>query len=312
MSRSLTLTEWEALWNRSHHAFLSRAVVAVTPFSGISSNALAHLREDWISWRDDFIRVSVPKRAPCNNYKLISDPSDDTPAPIVKRSKPCSGCKAKGEIDQFENTPGKRGIAPTSITLHREIAEPAIDFLEMVFKTYGRSEIAASPSSVSAGAAFALRKEEEIELGGGGYYTALKRTAPVIYAHYGLSAEDIAEITPYKLSVVKNIVSNSPVVNFTKLTTIGFLRRIRQNEPVTVGGLADELGYRDCSVRERLSDLQERERVRISENEGLGKPATRWETTGRWNDKFQCCECDFTSRSVVGIEKHKSGYHRGG
>jgi hypothetical protein len=139
-------------------------------------------------------------------------------------------------------------------------------------------------------------------------YTTLKRTAPVIYAHYGLSKQEIAEVTAYSESSVRQIVGKTDEVVFDRIGTTAFLKSIYNEEPVTVQRLMDLHDLTSTPVRNRLEELKQEGRV-TSKNQTSGPPAATWKTVKGWNEPFVCSECDYTTHSLGGIRTHKVEKH---
>jgi hypothetical protein len=282
---------------------MTEAVTTITPFTAISSNALAHLRDEWISWEDDFIRINIPAEDSCNSYMAFpGNTSRPTEPPIQRRrSEPCRFCKVNGETKQFENfdPAGDGSISRSELILHREIASPAIDFIENVFNVNGRSEIGVTPEA-AINAAHRVLNNLSSEYA----YSKLKRTAPVIYAHYGLSCDDIVQLTTYRRRTAEQIVERTPGVNFENISTTTFLRLLSNEEPTTVMELAKEADLTRNAVHERLTNLREEGRVSVKNN-GRGAPAATWSTTGRWKEPFRCDDCGYTTYSLTGIRVHR-------
>lgn len=307
MKSGFTPSEWQQIVNQQR-SYLQNAVITITPLTGLSANALAHLRREWIEWRDDTVRVSVPKRASCNSFKSRSPETPERLPQIVERSNPCGYCRKKGSTDQFENlnsSPTRPAISRVDIVVHREIARPAVEFLERVFRTYERPELAVTPTSVYEAANAVV----EGDLSETYSYGKLRRTAPVIYAQYGLSPEDVSEITTYPSSSAKQIVHRTSGVNWAQQSTQSFLRAIAANEPVTINELVDKLNCSSRgSVHARLTHLREEGRVTVSNN-SPGRPAATWETAESWNSPFECNYCEFKTHSLGGIRTHREVKH---
>jgi len=305
MKPGLSPTEWQQL-REEEHSYLEEAVTTVTPYTGISSNALAHLRDEWISWKDDFILIDIPPEDSCNDYKMSSGGGLSNEPPMYDhRVEPCIRCKNEGKTDGFENLEpsGYTRTKVDQVILHREIASPAVEFIETVFQVYNRPELGVIPDSVHEAANRVLNGEKSEH-----DYCKLKRTAPVIYAHYGLSCDDISQLTTYRPSTIKQIVQTTPGVNFDNISTVEFLRVISNKEPVTVSELSNELGYYRSPTHTRLTNLKKEGRVTVSNN-NPGRPAATWTTTSQWNKPFRCSECDFTTYSLGGIRTHRGQIH---
>jgi len=303
MKSGLSPTEWQQL-RQKEYSFLEEAVTTVTPLTGISSNALAHLRDDWISWKDDFIQINIPSEGSCNDYKMRSGCGTSNGLPMYKqRVNPCTICRMKGETNGFENIHPFGGSEREQLILHRELASPAVEFIDRVFNVHGRPELGVTPGSVQQAANRIIGGEQNEN-----DYSKLKRTAPVIYAHYGLSRDEIAQLTTYSPIAVRKVVHKTPGVGFDNISTVEFLRAISNKEPVTVSELADCFGHCEDPTYTRLTNLKEEGRVTVSNN-NLGRPAATWTTTSQWNKPFTCSECDFTTYSLNGIRTHRGRMH---
>ena len=302
-----TPTEWKQL-REGDLSFLADAATAIAPFSGLSSNALAHLRKQWITWEKEYVRITVPEVASCNSFKLVGGDDYGYPAPLNHRKKPCYDCKALGDTDKFQNhwQSGPDGDEVRSYTaiLHRDLAEPAVDFLNMVFRTYDRDELAVTQSAIAT----ACRKIEKQTDGESYSYSKLQRTGPVLYAHYGLSAPDIVNLTPYTTNSVRQIVQRTPGVNFHQHSTLSFLKTVHENEPVTVETLMEELDRTRGITTQRLNHLKEEGKVE-GQNTHHGPPAATWQTVEHWATPFKCNDCEFKTRSLTGIRTHQASMH---
>lgn len=307
MKPGLSPSEWQQL-REKEHSYLEEAVTTVTPFTGISANALAHLRDDWISWRDGFIQIIVPAEDSCNNYKMSSGAGLSNDLPMYEhRERPCLYCRRKGETDEFENLNTNPGYDTQreKLMVHREIAAPAYEFIEKVFRTYDRPELGVSPTTVLEAARRVVDRSQEDN---SYIYSKLKRTAPVLYGYYGLDCDEIDRLTTFKPNSIKQIVQRTPEVNFSNVTTAEFLRVVSEKEPVTANELADKLNLSMKPVYRRLNNLKEEDKVTVS-NGGHGRPAATYSTAARWDEPFRCSECDFTSHSVTGIRSHRAQMH---
>lgn len=305
MKPGLSPSEWQQL-REKERSYLEGAVTTVTPFTGISANSLAHLRDDWISWRDEFIQIIVPAEDSCNNYKMSSGAGLSNDLPMYEhREEPCGYCRTKGETDGFENlnSDPRQSVQREELIVHREIASPAYEFIEKVFHTYDRPELGVSAKTVFEAACRVIDRSQ-----GDFTYSELKRTAPVLYAYYGLDCDEIDRLTTFKPSSIRQIVQRTPKVNFGNVTTAEFLRVISEKEPVTAGELMDELNLSRAPVYNRLNNLKEEDKITVS-NGGRGQPAATYSTTVQWNDPFRCSMCDFTSHSLTGIRTHREAMH---
>jgi DNA-binding MarR family transcriptional regulator len=305
MKPGLSPSEWQQL-REKERSYLEEAVTTVTPFTGISANVLAHLRDDWISWRDEFVQIIVPVEDSCNNYKMISGAGLSNDLPMYgHREEPCVYCRTKGETDGFENLNAyqRQSVQQEKLIVHREIASPAHEFIEKVFRTYDRPELGVSVCSVNEAARRVIDRSQ-----GDFIYSKLKRTAPVLYAYYGLDCDEIDRLTTFKPSSIKKIVQRTPKVNFGNVTTAEFLRVIFEREPVTASELMDKLNLSRAPVYNRINNLKEEGKITVS-NGGYGRPAATYSTTVQWNEPFRCSMCGFTSHSPTGIRTHREAMH---
>jgi hypothetical protein len=69
----LRLSRWHELRDESH-TFLQEAATTLAPLAGLSANALAHLREDWIEPPDDH----APAPPPASHRVKRYEPTDHT------------------------------------------------------------------------------------------------------------------------------------------------------------------------------------------------------------------------------------------
>lgn len=312
MKQGYTVQQWQKM--RSNNlTYVKDAITSVTPFAGLTANALAHLREDWVSWRDEHVQITIPAEASCNEYKHRGgeDIAGQLP-PLIERDKTCRYCRTAGNTDHFENlwNTGKHtdenGVARTYRTyLHRDLAKPAVDLLERVFKQYGRPEFALSARSID----WTIQhfEHENTEDGTAGYSKFI-RTGPVLYCQYGLSADEIAEITPYTVDAVKQIVGRTQRVNFEKMDTRSFLIAINEMEPVTVKELMDRFDNSRPNFHHKLHRLKELDRVTVKNNHN-GPPSATWKTTDLWDIPFECEICRYSTYSLNGITKHEDHKH---
>jgi hypothetical protein len=312
MKPAYRVEEWKQMQD-SGLSFAQKAVSSVTPFTGLTANALAHLRDSWITWdwEDQIVRIDVPKEASNNSHKLATGKRNTIPAPLVEREEPCNVCKQTGDTDRFENLWNSRNEVEKrryTTVLHRDLAAPAVDFLENHFVARGREEMAVTPGCLNR-AANDLAQKIRNGVPDEKSYTKLLRTGPVLYCEYGLSPRDIAELSPYQIDAIKQIVKRTGGINFEYLSTLSFLKLIDDMGPVTVASLADELDQYETNIRTRLDELRAESRVTV-ENNHQGPPASTWKTTVDWQRPFECNNCDFSTYSLNGIRKHRSEQHR--
>jgi hypothetical protein len=309
MKQGFRVEEWQRMADKDL-SFLERAALFLGPFACLTANAIAHLREDWIEWRDNRVRITVPPEAPPNSYHLTGGGTGDLPL-LTPRDRPCWHCRNSGTSDRFEHLwqsglgEAKRTKARYTTVLHRELAAPAVELLEKVFITHDRPEFAATPDGVNK----AARRLGGAETADGiDVYPKFLRTGPVLYAEYGLSADYIADLTRYEKSSIEAIVSATPGVNFELVSTLTFLRTVAQMEPVTVEDLGEELDLSNRTINDRLVNLREEERV-SAENAVPGRPAAQWRTTERWDSPFSCDACGYETYSLGGFRTHKGQSH---
>lgn len=301
---ALTLEQWKALQNKRLTAFLERVSLAVTPFTCLSANSVAHIRSDWITWRDNHVRITVPKEAPCNEFKIPGQGGGrgELP-PLVRRETSCSYCQNHGKTDHFERLSADQNTEPGAhtVVLNRTLGEPAVNILKEIFKTHRRPELGATPSGVTT-AARNLVDRSEVEKPDGYTYTVLRRTGVAIYCHYGLSAPEIADLAPYTQNTVELIIGSTPGVGLEKIDSRAFLKAVAENEPVTPKTLQDKLEKSQSTIYDRLYCLEDSKRVKRNPTEG--NEAATWETTKDWKSPFQCENCEFETYSLNSLSKH--------
>jgi len=316
MKQGYTVQQWKKMRD-DDLTYVKDAITSVTPLAGVTANALAHLREEWVSWRDDHVQIRIPAEAPCNEYKHRGgeDLVGQLP-PLIERDKTCRYCRKSGNTEHFENLwntgvyTDENGVARTYTTyLNRDIAKPAVDLLERVFKQHDRPEFALSARSID----WAVQHfDHENTEDGTAAYSKLIRTGAVIYCEYGLSKDEIAEITPYNPDTIRQIVGRTPRTNFENIDTRSLLISINEIEPVTLDELADRLDRRMETMSQRLNRLKALDRV-IAEDNHPGPPKATWRTTDLWNTPFECDRCGYTCYTLNGIsmhERHKHGVHQ--
>lgn len=294
--RAYSVEKWMELRSEAT-TFLQEVAVSITPFSGLSSNALAHLRSDWITWKDDFVTIRVPITDECNQWKLIGG-IGGMPT-IVTRESICSHCRKHGSVDGFENLWdgfGDSGPRPYTANLHRDIAEPAIEMLTKIFKNQGRSEISATPNGIQ-GAVNKLVNEDQAIYS----YSKLLRTGVSLYTHYGLDRATIAELTPYTARNVKNIEASTPEIKRKYNNSYTYLRAVENTEPATLSTLAEVLEISTPTVSRGLKKLEEEGRVEADRSE----IEYTWHTIGNWKAPFDCDTCGYKSVTLRGIRRHK-------
>lgn len=301
-----SVPEWQEMRSNSL-TYLQEAVTTVTPFAGLTSNALSHLQSDWIEWQEDHVVITIPAESSCTTYTIQgSHPQRKEPGSIVQRDKPCKKCRQFGDTNRFQNRWNKTSeteISSYSVVLNRELAKPAVDFLDMVFNTYDRPEIAADPAGLHRAARSVQPTKYEYDA-----YRMMLRTGPVIYRHYGLEPEKIAKVSPYSVASIEDIINGTPLVNMNRIGTPTFLRTVDRCDPATSQAVADELNMSRNGVAYRLGRLADEGRV-TRENSGRGLPKVVWKTTKSWKEPFKCDECDFTSHSLMGMSVHQTSMH---
>lgn len=307
-SPALTLEQWKMLESERLTAALERVSLVVTPFSCLSANSIAHLRSDWITWRDDHVTIVVPKEAPCNLFKIPGKGGQGKLPPLVDREEPCHYCKNTGHTNQFErlNTDHSTEAEIHTVVLDKTLAEPAVNVLKEIFKTYERPELGATPGGVRTAARNLIARLDS-KVPDGYKYTLLRRTGVPIYCHYGLSVAEIEDLTPYTENTINNIVGSTPGVSFEKTDSRAFLKTVAENEPVTPKTLMNKLEKSLSTIYDRLYNLEEIGRVKKDATEGQG--AAVWETTDRWKDPFQCKQCEFKTYSLNSLSSHVQMSH---
>jgi hypothetical protein len=310
MSGGFTPDEWQQIYSADkNRSFTEKAIICLTPFSGIKSHALGHLRSDWITWRDTHVRIRIPPEAPINDYMLTGGDDQWPQLPnLTPRTDPCKHCRQLGDKNRFENM-GKDAVGEgegtskrsTEIILHQDIASPAVDFLEFVFKRNGREELGVTQQVI-----IDMAKELDVE---DSNYVKFRKTAPVLYAHYGLSADEIAAAVDYTGNRVTAIVGKTPEISFERITTGEFLRTVAETGPATAKKIANKLNTTPGNVRQRVNYLQKYNRLEI-ENQGHGPPALTIQATENWAEPLTWPECDFKSRSLQAVSKHHQMIHK--
>jgi hypothetical protein len=309
MYTAYQIKQWESVRGKdlSH---LQEAITTLAPFGGLTSNAIAHLRNDWIRWGNDAVIINVPEKDSCNSFKLEGGTCGNVPA-ISKRDRPCNYCRKTGNTNKFEHLRDDfgrtQGPERYTAVLHREIAESAVNFVSTVFQTYERSELSATQSGLLDAANEAMgTSDSEATI------NRLVRTGPVIYDHYGLEKSEIADITPFKPKTIENILYNTSKSEWKCNTAREFLKAVKRMEPVEVKELANELGRAVSSTRKRLYKYGQRGKVR-SETNGSGKydttSPTTWSTTEEWNTRFECENCEYNDWSLESVIAHKNQDH---
>lgn len=305
-------SKWIDLYNISD-TLLQEAVVTLAPFGGLTANALSHLREDWIKWKEDFVIIRVPAEAECNNWKMAggNGGSGNLSMPTInKRDEPCRYCRYSGTTNKFENLWSGRGGSggrPHTTTLHRDIAEPGVEVLNRVFKTWGRSGIYTSPESVTQAARQLIDRYSDSDDPRRCYQKFL-RTGVSLYCHYGLSREQIVDLTPFAKTTVERIEMATPEVSRNENNSYMYLRALGNNEPASVGELAQELpqDVQNQAVRKALKRLKDRGRVDV--NKDGGKYQHTWSVVGNWSDPFECDVCGYKSPTLLGLSQHKQSH----
>lgn len=283
--------EWKSLYSQAD-SLLEEAAVTLAPFGGLTANAVAHLRSDWVRWGDEFVKIRVPKQADCNQWKMVRR---DTM--VDRRDKPCSYCRNTGATDGFENLwPNRSEPQHRVSTLHRGIAEPAVDVLERVFNVLARSGMYATPASVGD-ASKRLLPDCESEY----VYPKLLRTGVSLYCHYGLETEDIVDLSPYVKDTVVEIIRATPEVTNYQHSSYSYLRTLADREPASVQELASELGVTTQTARQTLNRLKDSNRVKVDRTEMTYK----WSIIGDWTAPFVCDICGYQSPTLQGIDSHK-------
>lgn len=302
-----TVDEWKQI-RAGDLSPLEEGISTLVPFAGLTTNALAHLKRDWISWMDTYVRIDIPATAPCNSFKSDPGTKFGTLPSLTERNEPCNRCRTSGTTDGFENH-WQRGVDSSiqsyTAILHRNLAKPAVDFLSKVFQTYNRTELGISTNHITN---IVSRLVDSVPDSSGESYMKLMRTGVVLYCHYGLSPSDVANLTPYTEQNIRDIVSMTPLVSFDQLGTTAVMKAIYEEEPVTVKIISEKLDITESATRYRLRKLEDEKRVMRSKT-GLGSPATTWETTVHWKTPFRCDRCDFESHSLSGIKTHRRSVH---
>lgn len=294
--------KWSELHSQAN-GVLEEAAVAVTPFAGLTANALAHIRSDWIEWGDEFVKIRIPSESECNEWKLIGGGGPEKPG-IVPRNQPCTYCRDQGTTNGFENLSisglGKPDKSQHIATLHRDIASPAIEIIDRVINEWGRPGLCVSPNTLRS-AARRLLPEEEL-----GAYSKLLRTGVILYGHYGLNRSEIAELTPYTEWTIADIEGATPEVSQEMHSSYTYLRTVKNNEPISAPDLARKLEIQANPARLTLRRLKDAGRVEENKDEW---PAT-WSAVGDWSEPFVCDTCGFGSPTLRGLSIHESSHNK--
>lgn len=306
---AFTIEEWKDIRNQDL-TYLQDGVTSLAPYGGLTTNAIAHLRDEWIEWRDEHVSIRVPETASCNSYKLVGGSGGGLPT-LQERDEPCNYCRKTGETDRFEHIKEDFGRTEEPIQyealLHREIASPAVEFLTTTFETYGRSEIGATPAGVVSAAKAATGGSDFDEES----VARLVKTGPVVYDYYGLEIDVITELTPYATETIKNILYETGDGQWTCMGIGEFLRTLKEVEPIEVKPLSNELGKSLPATRKRLKKLEQKGKVTESQHGSkydYTSPST-WSTTTEWDTPFRCDRCGYTTWSIRGLQEHKSKAH---
>ena len=315
---ALTIEQWkEAREVAKQKSFLTRASTDVTPFTGLTRNELAHLRKDWISWRENHIEIDIPPTDRCNNWKSSPGPEYfDTPPRLIPRNSPCNTCSKNGNTDGFEThwfEELDRISRGRGIVLHREIAKPAVEWLERVFKVHGRPELGMTASGIDKHPG-KLSKELDFDF----CYRDLMRTGIVIYAEYEVEIDVIKELTPFAERTIRSVITKTPKLTHPeinkKCTYTELLQVCEEVGQFTASEVAELLPITPSAVDYRINKLIERNKAeKIGETETeKGRQATKiYQLTEPASVGFECMYegCSFTSDSVKGIDVHERRSH---
>lgn len=315
----VSIEDWRTLREKaSDHPPLFTAIPDFIPYSGLKPYTIAHLRKDWIDWNDDHVRLRIPQEAPCNNWKHTSGSRSGLP-PLEPRKEPCQACRENGDRDCFQRFwmyDGDYQLESRTIILNREIAAPAVKWLEYIFETYNRPEVPWTFNGVHH--AFQTLNEEA---GIDATVKELIRTGIIIYAKYGIEIDEIARLTPYNKQKVKQTIRryrgiDHPEVQDVHKTT-RVIEAVAELGPVGLPTLVDHMGVDKKELHNRLSSLRMKSgRVKKVQKGGLnkkggGSQVSVWDITVPEDGILDCRhpECDFTGFNITSVSQHESRSH---
>lgn len=299
-------------WVRERNNLTYRAVTDITPFSALQADTLSHLRRGWVEWQQDgSVVIRIPPTAECNQTKGTRGLGEY----ITDRQRPCITCRNTGQTNRFESTPPGNRQEPRhrKVVLHKEIAEPAIETLNQIFRTRDRREVGIRRQGIQQivqdiSTSAALEREFT--------YNELMRTQLLIHAAHGLDLEVINEQSPFHEQLNRRIIRQSEFDHPEITDTVGseeFLRVVKHNAPVTIDTVADITDLVRGGVNDRLERLKQRDRVEVVKKEQVkgGPYKTQFfDITKPPSNVFECqYSCGTTSESLRGIQQHESLVH---
>lgn len=310
----VTISELDVIreWVREKNYLTYRAVTDITPFAALQANALSHLRKDWIDWYEDYVVITIPRTAECNQVKGTPGPGEY----LVERQRPCLNCRTTGDTNKFEATPPCSYQTETRsrrVVLHRRMAEPAIETLEHIFKTRGRKAIGFTRQGVQQ---VTQDISEASPLDRQFSYNELMRTQLLIHAAYGVDLKTIHEQSPFYEALNRRIIRESkfdhPEMD-PYMQDDEFLSIIQQNAPLSIDEIASIADKGRSGVRTRVRNLKERDRVEVVKKEQVngGRYKTQfWDVTKPPSEPYRCqYGCGKTSDSLGGIRSHEGMMH---
>lgn len=313
-SRPLTIPQWKSLRETAQESggFVQRLVADVVPFTALKRNQLAHLRDNWIQWQADGLKITIPGTADCNTWR---SEGGDGLGPLTRRERPCQSCRIYGRTNRFESTfPGKdhQGPFPRSIILQNELAEPAVEQLRQIFRVRDRPEVAISPGTVSMAI---HRLNESVPFERRFTNRSLMQTQVVIHAEYDLDFDALCDLSPYTEIGIRKILSKAPGVTHDimrfDVSSLDFLEIVDNQAPVSAAELSSILDADQENTKGRLQNMAERDRVEVVGREGSHLSDQLWDVTSPPRENFYCRQegCEYQTHSLNGIRQHESMTH---
>lgn len=312
--RPLTINQWKKLRKTAsdQRGLLPEVIADIVPFAALQANTLAHLREEWIQWRPDGVKIDIPATADCNSW--MTDGTSGT-GTLTRRNEPCNMCQTEGNTNKFERLSlvfDETNAEPRTVILHNKLAEPAVDRLEQIFKVRGRPELGCTTRGIEKSV---RRLRDRTPFSRDFTIYSLIKTQIVIHAEYGLDFDKLCQLSLYDEWKVRSIITNAPRVTHDELrqdlSSYEFLLALDHHSPASVYDLMEPLNRSRKAIEKRLHHLKDRERVKIVKNEGHGPKPQLWSTTVSPEKDFKCqyTGCSYETQSLNGIKQHESRSH---
>ena len=293
------LSELEASGIPEHWKLIGEVV----PFSGLSSNEFAHLRQDWITWgeEDEPIEIIIPKKDSCSEIKFKQGGG------IVERSEPCRLCRTWAGANHFTT---RNDYQNRVVHVQETRAKLA---LSRWFETYDHNPI-------SYPEVMLINMKKKISFPRNIRWKDLRFTYARILGDHGFEMHHIAKWLGYNPtnsfsdhSYNLTAALRQSRTQYSKHMTLkDYFQVIQEHGPLTKREIADLSGRKYHPARRRVNRLHELgwiEKVGIDESVNVSTPPVLWDCVEGCEPHLVCDTCGKKFDTDTGLSMHTSMMH---